>query len=321
MSKFLVTGGAGFVGSNIVEHLLEAGECVRVIDNFATGHRRNLPQDLARIEFIEGDIALPSDCAQAVEGMDYVLHQAAIPSVPRSVAHPVQTHEANCTGTLNLLLAARDAKVKRFVYAASSSAYGNQQAEYKIETMRAMPLSPYAVQKLSGENYMRAFSECFGMETVSLRYFNIFGPRQDPNSPYSAVMPLFISAVLDNKRPTVHGDGLQTRDFTFVENVVRANVLAAQGDFAAQGQVYNIACGEAHSVLGVLAGVNAALGAEVEPQFEGARVGDVRDSLADISRARADLGYEVKVPFEEGLQRTVAWYKEHRSFLQRGSGL
>lgn len=313
MLKFLVTGGAGFIGSNIVEYLVAQGETVRVIDNLSTGYKKNIGYILDSIEFIEGDITKPEDCARAVEGIDYVLHQAAIPSVPRSIANPLASHHANITGTLNMLIAARDEKVKRFVYAGSSSAYGNKASEYKREDMMPAPLSPYAAQKASGEYYVRSFSECFGIETVCMRYFNVFGPRQDPNSPYSAVIPLFISAIQNGVSPTVHGDGMQTRDFTFVENVVRGNILAATADCEACGQIYNVACGGSYSVLDLLNGINKILGTNIEPAFVESRIGDVRNSRADISRAKVDLGYEVAVSFEEGLRRTIEWYCDNPS--------
>ena len=308
MANYLITGGAGFIGSNIAEYLADHGESVRIVDNLSTGRIANIAAFVDRIDFIEGDITDPDACSRAVDGMDYVLHQAAIPSVPRSVADPIASHHANVTGTLNLLIAARGAKVKRLVYAGSSSAYGDQPGDFKTENQCPRPMSPYGAAKLAGEHYMAAFTACYGLETVCLRYFNVFGPRQDPDSPYSAVIPLFISAVLNGRPPTVYGDGRQSRDFTYVENTVRANILAATGGFHAKGQAYNIACGESHTILDVLRGVNAALGAAVEPEFAPPRVGDIRDSKADISRARADLGYTVTVPFIEGLSRTAAWY-------------
>ncbi|HPG66731.1 MAG TPA: SDR family oxidoreductase [Candidatus Hydrogenedentes bacterium] len=312
MSDYLVTGGAGFIGSNIVRFLVEQDASVRVIDNFETGHRENLESILDRIELVEGDLRDPRDCARAVEGVRYVLHQAAVPSVPRSVADPLESHEANATATLNLLIAARDARVKRVVYAGSSSAYGDQPGDAKHETMRPDPLSPYGASKLASEYYLRVFSACYGLETITLRYFNVFGPRQDPNSPYSAVIPLFINAVLEGRRPTIFGDGGQSRDFTYVENNVRANILAATADLDADGQIYNIACGESYTLLDLLAGINEALGTRVEPEFAPPRVGDIRDSRADISRAKMDLGYRVFVPLAEGLRRTIEWYKALR---------
>jgi nucleoside-diphosphate-sugar epimerase len=309
MADFLVTGGAGFIGSNIVEFLLGEGRSVRVVDNLTTGYRENLAPWLDQVEFIEGDLRDPAVCTRATDGVGYVLHQAAVPSVPRSVKDPVESHEANTGATLNLLVAARDAGVKRFVYAGSSSAYGDQPGDFMQETFAPQPISPYAATKLASEYYLRVFSECYGMETVTLRYFNVFGPRQDPDSPYSAVIPIFVSAILQGKRPTIYGDGKQSRDFTYVENNVRANVLAATADFEARGQVYNVACGRSFSLLELLEGINRALGTDVEAEFAPARVGDIRDSKADISRARQDFGYEVVVPFQEGLDRTIAWYK------------
>lgn len=253
MANYLVNRGAGFIGSNLVEHLLQRGDGVRVLDNFSTGHRRNLDPFLSRIELLEGDICHPEDCARGVADMDYVLHQAALPSVPRSLADPCKTHAVNATGTLNMLVAARAAKVRRFVLASSSSVYGDQEVEYKHEGLPLRPMSPYAASKAAGEHYLRSFSTCFGLETVALRYFNVFGPRQDPDSPYSAVVPLFIMALLRGEQPVIYGDGLQARDFTYVENVVSANVLAATGSFEACGQAYNIACGEALLILDLLA--------------------------------------------------------------------
>jgi len=246
-----------------------------------------------------------------VDGVDYVLHQGAVPSVPRSVADPLLSHEANVTGTVNLLIACRDAGVKRLVFASSSSVYGDQPQEVKAEDLPLNPLSPYAATKAAGEHYLRSFSLCYGFETVALRYFNVFGPRQDPDSPYSAVIPLFIKAVLSGRRPIVHGDGLQSRDFTFVENNVRANILAATADFQAQGYAYNIACGESYSLLDLLEGIKKALGSDIEPEFTPSRVGDVRTSKADISRAQRDFGYKVSVSFNEGLKRTIEWYCKH----------
>lgn len=309
MSRYLVTGGAGFIGSNIVDHLVGAGEDVRVIENFATGRRENIEAFLDAIDFIEGDITNPEDCARAVEGVDYVLHQAAVPSVPASVKDPFRSHNANVTGTLNLLIAARDAGVKRFVYAGSSSAYGDQPVEFKEEDLPTCPLSPYAASKLSGEFYAQVFARCYAMETVILRYFNVFGPRQNPDSTYSAVVPLFIKAALRGGRPTIYGDGQQARDFTYVENNVRANILAATSPNAQAGAVYNIACGRSYSLLHLWEAVKEITGAVGEPLFAEARVGDVRDSKARIARAQRDLAYDVTVPFEEGLRKTVHWYR------------
>lgn len=312
MSSYLVTGGGGFIGSNIVQHLTDAGERVRVLDDFSTGYRENLAPCLKQIELIEGALQDKEICQAAVDKADYVLHLAAIPSVPRSLADPLRSHHANVTGTLNLLMASRDAGVKRFVYAASSSAYGNQDVEYRHEALIPQPLSPYAVTKLAGEHYVRSFCECFGMQAACLRFFNVFGPRQDPNSPYSAVVPLFIKAALEGRRPVVHGDGRQSRDFTFVLNNVLASILAATANFDARGQVYNIACGRSYSLLELLACLEQLLGTRIEPEFAPSRAGDVRDSKADITRARQDFGYRVAVPFEEGLRLTLEYYQTLR---------
>jgi len=311
MAHFLVTGGAGFIGSNIAECLLHGGHAVRVLDNLATGRRENLAHVATHIEFIEGDLRNHAVCRESVRNVDYVLHQGAVPSVPRSVADPLLSHEANVTGTLNLLVAARDAGVKRLVFASSSSVYGDQEADVKTEDLPLSPLSPYAATKAAGEHYLRSFSLCYGIETVSLRYFNVFGPRQDPNSPYSAVIPLFITAMLEGRRPVVHGDGLQARDFTFVENNVCANVLAATAPFDARGQAYNIACGDSITLLDLVRAINETLGTSIEPVHTERRVGDVRVSKADISRARTDLGYQVTVGFLEGIKRTIDWYRQN----------
>lgn len=308
MANYLVTGGGGFIGSNIVEELLRRGDGVRVLDNFYTGRRENLVPFLSRIELLEGDLRSPEDCARAVADVDYVLHQAAIPSVPRSVANPGLSHDVNVTGLLNLLTAARDAGVKRLVYASSSSVYGDQEADVKTEDLTLNPMSPYAAMKAAGEHYLRAFSLCYGMETVALRYFNVFGPRQDPNSPYSAVIPLFITAMHKGVPPTIHGTGEQARDFTYVANNVSANILAATAPFEAKGQAYNIACGTSYSVLDLVQNIGKALGVDIKPDHAPARVGDVRMSKADITRARRDLGYEVLVDFEEGMKRTIEHY-------------
>jgi nucleoside-diphosphate-sugar epimerase len=311
MANYLVTGGAGFIGSNIVDLLVRDGESVRVADDLSTGRMENLDHVRDQIEFVEADLADPDICHRVAQDMEYVIHQAAVPSVPLSVRDPLRSHRANATATLNLLAAARDAGARRFVYAGSSSAYGNQPGESKDETVCPDPLSPYAASKLAGEHYVRVFSECYGMETVTLRYFNVFGPRQDPASPYSAVIPLFIAAMIEGRPVTIDGDGGQSRDFTYVENNARANLLAATAPFKARGQAYNIACGECISVLELARSIEQCLGVKADLRHGPARVGDVRDSRADISRARADLGYEVVVPFSEGLGRTVAWYRDH----------
>jgi UDP-glucose 4-epimerase len=310
MVEYLVTGGAGFIGSHLVEALVKRGEKVRVIDNFATGSRSNFAHLLDRVKFFELDITRPDGLKDAMQGVDYILHEAAVPSVPRSVADPVMVHEACATGTLNVLIAARDAGVKRVVYAASSSAYGDIEGEYKVETMAPRPLSPYAVAKLSGEQYCQVFYQVFGLETVALRYFNVFGPRQDPGSPYSAVIPLFMTAMIDDRRPTIYGDGQQSRDFTYIDNIVHGNLLACTAPRErVAGEVINLACGDRISLLELIAGLNKLLGKSIEPIFAAARPGDVMHSRADITRARELLGFEPVVSFEEGLARTLEWYQ------------
>ena len=308
---YLVTGAAGFIGSNIVEQLLARGETVRALDDFSTGRRANLAAFLDRLELFEGSLNDLSVVEQAVQGVDFVLHQAALPSVPRSVVDPLSAHEANATGTLRLLIAARDAGVKRIVFASSSAVYGNSPELPKHEGMPTRPLSPYAVNKLAGEEYCKVFTGVYGLETVALRYFNVFGPRQDPKSQYAAVIPAFISAALNRKRPTVHGDGLQTRDFTYVQNVVAANLLACDAPEAV-GESINIACGERVSLLDLLAQIGRITGNEVVPEFEPARPGDVKHSLADIGKAERLLGYRTVVSFAEGLERTIEYFRSGR---------
>jgi len=311
MANYLVTGGAGFIGSNIVEVLLARGEHVRVLDNFSTGKRENLAPFMDRLELVEGDLRDEAVCRRAVADIDYVLHQAAMASVPRSIAEPVMTSEVNVMGTIKLLSAAAGAGVRRLVYAASSSAYGDQPIPAKVETLSPMPLSPYASAKLACEYFCQAFSQSMGLDTVCLRYFNVFGPRQDPASQYSAVIPLFVTAVIEGRAPTIYGDGTQTRDFTFVENNVRANILAATAAGPLGGRAINIACGGAYSLLDLLRAINETLGKRVEPNFEPRRAGDVMHSLADIALARERLGYEVFVDFAEGMRRTIEWYRAH----------
>ncbi|PJF30785.1 MAG: LPS biosynthesis protein WbpP [Candidatus Thermofonsia Clade 1 bacterium] len=310
MATYLVTGGAGFIGSHLVDALLARGETVRVVDNFATGSREYIQSVRDCITFYEVDIADLEALREPMAGVDYVLHQAAIPSVPRSVDDPVLTHEACATGTLNVLIAARDARVKRVVYAASSSAYGDIEGTYKSEDMPPRPLSPYAVAKLVGEQYCQVFYTVYGLETVALRYFNVFGPRQDPNSPYSAVIPLFMKAMLAGKQPTVFGDGTQSRDFTYIENVVQGNLLACQADKRVAGKVINLACGESINLLDLIAAINDLLGTHITPIFDAPRPGDVKHSCADIRLARDLLGFTPVVSFEEGLRHTLAWLKE-----------
>ena len=311
MPSFLVTGGAGFIGSNIVARLVGMGERPRVIDNFATGRRENLDGVLPSIDLIEGDITSLEACRGACDGIEYVLHQAAIPSVPRSVKDPIASNNANVTGTLNMLVAARDAGVRRMVIASSSSVYGANPKLPKHESMLPAPISPYAASKLATESYAGAFAAVYGLETVCLRYFNVFGPHQDPKSQYAAVIPLFVQSVLRGEAPTIFGDGEQSRDFTFVANVVDANLLAATAAGAA-GHVFNIACGARTTLNELLQYINEILGTSTAAQYAEGRAGDVKHSLADIGAAREVLGYEPKVGFREGLERTVDWYKNGR---------
>jgi nucleoside-diphosphate-sugar epimerase len=306
MADYLVTGGAGFIGSNIVETLLDQGASVRVLDNFSTGTRDNIAPFLDRIELVEGDLRRDGDVRRAVDGVRYILHQGAIPSVPRSVDDPVTTNEANVTGTLNLLVAARDARVARLVFASSSSVYGDTPQLPKHEGMPLNPLSPYAASKLIGEHYCRLFHQLYGLETVTLRYFNVFGPRQDPASTYAAVVPKFIDALTRRTPPDVHGDGLQTRDFTFVADVVRANLLACEAPTEAAGQVFNVACHQQITVLDLFKTIRDLVGAGgVEPHHTPPRPGDVRHSFADISRAAELLGYRPTWSLRDALTKTV----------------
>jgi nucleoside-diphosphate-sugar epimerase len=309
MALYLVTGGGGFIGSTLVRKLLDQGERVRVVDNFSTGRRENLAEVLDHIELLEGDLADEAVARKAAAGADYVLHQAAIPSVPRSIEDPLASNRANVTATLNMLVAARDAGAKRFVYASSSSAYGDSEVLPKVETQPDNPISPYALTKLTGEKYAVIFHRIYGLSTASLRYFNVFGPRQDPNSPYSAVISKFVTAALNDRRPTVNGDGEQSRDFTFVENVVSANLLACHAE-GVSGMVFNVGTGERHTLNDLLGTLSSLVGRDLKPEYVAPRPGDVRHSLADIGRARQHLGYEVKVGFEEGLRRTLAWFRE-----------
>jgi nucleoside-diphosphate-sugar epimerase len=311
MAHFLVTGGAGFIGSHIVDELVERGDKVRVLDNFATGKRGNLAHCADRIELVEGDIRDLETCRRACAGVDFVLHQAALGSVPRSIADPLTTHEVNVTGTLKMLLAARDAGVRRFVYAASSSTYGDHPALPKQEGRIGNPLSPYAVTKYADELYAQVFGRCYGLATVGLRYFNVFGPRQDPFSQYAAVIPLFVSALLRGQAPTIHGDGEQTRDFTFVANAVEANLRAATAPEAAVGEVFNIACQERTSLNRLYARLQELLGAAIPASHGPPRSGDVRDSLADIAKAQRLLGYRGAIRIDQGLERSIAWYREN----------
>jgi UDP-glucose 4-epimerase len=308
MADCLVTGGAGFIGSHIVRGLLAAGHRVRVLDNLCSGHRSNLDEVASDVEFVVGDICDDAAVEKALKGIQRVFHQAALASVPLSLERPMDTHRACVTGTLNLLRHSVTAGVERFVYAASSSAYGDQPTSSKRETDLPMPLSPYAAAKLAGEYYCQAFYHSFGLETVGIRYFNVFGPRQDPNSPYSAVIPLFVTKILSQSRPMIFGDGGQSRDFTFVANVVHGNLLASEKPHVG-GKIFNVADGRQTSLLRLLELLTSLLGRSIHPEFLPARVGDVRESLADISRARHELGYEPKVSLEDGLRQTIAYYE------------
>jgi len=304
--NILITGGAGFIGSNIARSLCKTNK-VRIVDNLLTGRLSNLDGCKEEVEFIECDIRDAKALTQAMKGIDYVLHQAALPSVPRSVAEPGASNDINITGTLNVLIAARDSGVKRVVYAASSSAYGDTPTLPKNESMTPNPLSPYAVTKLTGEYYCKVFHKVYGLETVSLRYFNVFGPRQDPKSQYAAVIPRFIMSIAEGKPPTVYGDGEQTRDFTFVENVIDANVLAMTAKGAA-GEVFNIACGERFSLNNLVERLNGIMETDLEPIYEKTRTGDIKHSLADISKASKILRYKPRLGFGEGLKKTVDWF-------------
>jgi nucleoside-diphosphate-sugar epimerase len=304
----LVTGGAGFIGSSLAAALIARGDTVRVLDNFSSGKRENL-RDLS-VDLLEGDLLDEAFLKRAATGVEVIFHEAALPSVPRSIAAPRASHEANATGTLMVLEAARAAGVRRVVYAGSSSAYGDTPVLPKVETMSPGPLSPYAVAKLTGELYCRMYAGTFGLETVVLRYFNVFGPRQDPQSQYAAVIPKFVTAALTGTQPVIFGDGTQSRDFCFIDNVVQANLLAAEAPAAkASGRTFNVACGEAIDLNAVVKMVGDLTGRPLSARYEPARAGDVKHSLADIAEARARLGYQPAVTFAEGLRRTVAWFK------------
>jgi UDP-glucose 4-epimerase len=308
MSLCLVTGGVGFIGSHLVDGLLQAGHSVRVLDNLSTGNLANLTEVRQRMQLIEGDITDLETVRAAMRGVVWVFHEAALASVPRSVADPAATNRVCVDGTVNVLLAARDAKVQRVVYAASSSAYGASPSLPKRETDLPLPLSPYAVAKLAGEHYCAAFSEVYGLETVRLRYFNVFGPRQPPDSPYAAVIPRFLEAMLAGKSPIIYGDGQQSRDFTYVADVVHANLLAAKAP-GVSGKVFNIACGHRTSLLELVDQINGLLGTKIKPVHEPARPGDVKHSQADISPAQSELGYAPKVPIEQGLRQCLDYFR------------
>jgi len=310
LAFYLVTGGAGFIGSHIVDALLEQDHQVRVLDNLATGKKENLAHVQGRIEFLEGDIRDRQTCAAACAGIDYILHQAALGSVPRSLADPLTSHDVNVTGTLNMLHAAHEAGVKRFVYASSSSVYGDHPVLPKVEENVGEPLSPYAATKAADEMYARIFSRCYGLETVGLRYFNVFGPRQDPFSAYAAVIPLFVKALLHGEAPTINGDGEQTRDFTYVANAVEANLRACTAPAEAVGEVFNVACGARASLNQLYAILQRLLERDVTPVYGSPRAGDVRDSLANIDKAKRLLGYSGAIQLEEGLTRALNWYRQ-----------
>ena len=305
---YLVTGGAGFIGSNIVRRLVAEGEKVRVLDNFSTGKKENLV-GVNRVDIVEGSLTDRETVKKALEGVEYVLHQGAIPSVPRSVADPLGSNEANITGTLMAMEVAKEIGVRRFIFAASSSAYGDTEILPKVENMPGDPLSPYAVGKYSGELYAKVFAGIYGLQTVSLRYFNIFGPYQDPDSQYAAVIPKFIMKMLIGEAPVIYGDGKQSRDFTFIDNAVEANLLACHSDKVGKGEVINIACGESYSLNKLVRELNKILNTNIEPIYTDPQPGDVKHSLADISKAKELLNYEVKVDFKEGLRRTVDWFR------------
>ena len=305
MGVYLVTGGAGFIGSHIVERLRSRGDQVRIADDFSSGRRENVP---AGVDVVDGDLADPAVAAKAVAGCEFIIHQAAIPSVPRSVNDPVRSHRANVDGTLNVLIAARDAGAKRLVFAGSSSVYGDTAVLPKREDMRPAPLSPYALQKLIGEQYCQIFTRLYGLETVVTRYFNVFGPRQQPGSPYSGVISLFIEALAEGRAPKLHGDGKQTRDFTFVGDVVTGVLRCCEAPNVS-GEVINVAAGGRISLLELIRSLQMILKTNVTPEFGPTREGDVRDSQADIGKARKLLGFAPSVPFDEGLRQTVAWYQ------------
>ena len=308
MSLCLVTGGAGFIGSHIVRRLLEKGRQVRVLDDLSTGKRANLTDVAAQIDFVEGSICDVPTVERALRGVEVVFHLAARASVPRSVAEPLPANEINVTGTLNLLITAKAVGARRFVYSASSSAYGDTPTLPKRVDMRPQPLSPYAVSKLAAEHYCSCWAHVYGLQTISLRYFNVFGPRQDPQGAYAAAIPAFVSRMLKGQSPIIYGDGEQSRDFCFIENVVNANLLAAEAK-ELHGEVVNIACGERTTLNEIVADINKLLGTHIKPEYQPTRAGDVRDSLADVTEARQLLGYEPAILFPEGLRRSLDWYK------------
>jgi UDP-glucose 4-epimerase len=306
--KYLITGGAGFIGSNIAEELVKRGHQVRVLDNFSTGSMENLQEIADKIEIIEGDIRYYYAVREAVDGVDFVLHQAALPSVPRSISDPIASNDAGVNGTLNILHAAKDAKVKRVVFASSSSIYGNSPTLPKQEDMTPNPLSPYAVSKLAAEKYCQVFANIYGLHTIALRYFNVFGPRQNPDSQYSAVIPKFIKAMLKGKQPVIYGDGEQSRDFTYIQNTIEVNIRATEAD-CPPGVVMNSAVHQRITLNQLVEKINAYLGTNIQPIYTDPRPGDVKHSFADITRLKEYLDYEPSVLFDEGLARTIEWYK------------
>ena len=309
MARILVTGGAGFVGSNLVHALLARGDEVVVLDNFSTGRRENIAGVLDSIRLVEGSLADPVAVREALAGVSGVLHQGALPSVPKSLDLPLETNEANVVGTLTLLEMCRQMGVERLVYAASSSAYGDHDAPVKTESLEPRPKSPYAVQKLAGEHYCSVYHSLFGLRTVALRYFNVFGPRQNPKSQYAAVVPAFITRMLRGESPVIFGDGEQSRDFTFIDNVISANLLALETAAEDCGQVYNVGCGSSATLLDLVDGINDILGTDIRPIFEAERAGDVRHSCADVSNTKRAPGYEPLVDVKQGLARSVDWYR------------
>ncbi len=321
MTTYLVTGAAGFIGSSIAEALLKRGDSVRGIDNLSTGKSENIKPLIALgLEFIEADIRNPEECVRACEGVDVIFHEAALPSVPKSVIDPVSSHRSNIDGTLNLLMAARTAKVRRIVYAGSSSAYGDTPTMPKEEAMKPLPISPYAVQKLCSELYLQSFTQVYGLETVTLRYFNVFGPRQDPTSPYSGVLAKFTTMMLEGKEPTIHGDGLQSRDFTYISDVVNGNLLAAHAPAAqVSGNVFNVATGAQITLNQAVEELRKITGYSGPVHYGESRAGDVKHSLADISAAKAAFGYTPAVTFAQGLAKTVEWYRGQERFANIAS--
>lgn len=315
MSTFLVTGAAGFIGSNLTEHLLKEGHFVVALDNLSNGLKTNvsflssLPNAAQNLTIIEGDITNVDTCHKAVEGVDYVLHQAALGSVPRSIKHPALFHKNNTEGTLNMLIASKEAKVKRFVYASSSSVYGDTPTLPKVESMTPSPKSPYAINKITTEYYGKIFYELYKLPTIGLRYFNVFGPRQNPNSQYAAVIPKFITSFINNTSPIIHGDGLQTRDFTYVTNVIQANINACHADKKAFGEVFNIGCGKSITILKLAENIRDILGSNQNILHEATRSGDIKDSLANIEKAMSHLKLNNLISLEEGLKKTIDWFK------------